>query len=73
MFFAFQVYNISPYPYSSVYKFLGSAVAVKQIFSSGRDTISICCASLQPETIYTVIVLKHHHQMCKGNIIIDLE
>ncbi|ESK82481.1 ac transposase [Moniliophthora roreri MCA 2997] len=28
----------------------GSAVAVEQIFSSGRDTISLCQASLKPET-----------------------
>ena len=40
--------------------FIGSAVAVECIFSSGRDTISIRCASLQPETICTLMVLKHH-------------
>ena len=28
MFFTFQVCSISPYPHSSVYKFLGSAVAI---------------------------------------------
>jgi len=41
MFFAFQVHSISPYTHSSVYNFLGSAVAVERIFSSSRDTISI--------------------------------
>ena len=74
MFFAFQVCSISPYPYLSVYKFLGSAVAIEQSFSSGKDTISICCTSLQPKTIHMVMVLKHHlHQMCEGNTIVDLE
>ena len=37
--------------------FLGSAIAVEHIFSSGRDTISIHHASLQPETIHTLIVM----------------
>ena len=52
--------------------FLGSAVAVERIFSSGRDTISIRRASLQPETIRTLMVLKHHlHQVREreGNVI----
>ena len=52
--------------------FLGSAVAVERIFSSGRDTISIRRASLQRETIRTLMVLKHHlHQVREreGNVI----
>jgi len=50
--------------------FIGSAVAVECIFSSGRDTISIRCASLQPETICTLMVLKHHlHRTCEGKVI----
>jgi len=50
--------------------FLGSAVAVERIFSSGRDTISIRCARLQPETIRTLMVLKHHlRRMHKGKVI----
>jgi len=74
MFFAFQVRSISPYTHSSVYNLLGSAVAVEQIFSSGRDTISIRCVSLQPKTIHTVMVLKHHlRRMREGKTIIDLE
>jgi hypothetical protein len=56
---------------SSCLYILGSAVAVKCIFSSGRDTISIRCASLQPETICTLMVLKHHlYRMCEGDTII---
>ena len=45
---------------------LGSAVAVKCIFSSGRDTIPIFHASLQPETICTLMVLKHL-EIARGN------
>jgi hypothetical protein len=36
----------------------GSAVAVEHIFSGGRDTISLRCASLQPETIRTLMLVK---------------
>jgi len=69
-FFAFQVRCILSYSHSSVYPFLGSAVAVECIFSSSRDTISIRCASLRPETIWTLMVLKHHIcQTRKGNAI----
>ena len=42
----------------SCYSSLGSAVAVEQIFSGGRDTISLHCASLQPGTIHTLMTLK---------------
>ena len=59
-FFAFQVHSILSYSHSSVYTPLGSAVAVEHIFSSSRDTISTCRASLRPETICTLMVLKHH-------------
>ena len=72
-FFAFQVCSILSYSHSAVYIFLGSAVAVECIFSSSRDTISTRHASLQPETIHMLMVLKH--QICqthKGNVI-DVE
>ncbi|KAJ7189767.1 ribonuclease H-like domain-containing protein [Mycena pura] len=39
---------------------LGSAVAVERVFSGGRDTISLRCSRLKPETIRTLMVLKHH-------------
>jgi hypothetical protein len=39
---------------------VGSAVAVERIFSGGRDTISLCCASLDPETIRTLMLVKQH-------------
>jgi hypothetical protein len=38
--------------------FKGSAVAVEWIFSGGRDTISLRHASLQPETIRTLMLVK---------------
>jgi len=59
IFFIFQVCSTSSYYHSSVYTFLGSAVAIEHIFSGGRDTISIHHASLQPETIYMLMVLKY--------------
>ena len=36
----------------------GSAVAVEHIFSGGRDTISLHCASLKPETIWILMLVK---------------
>jgi hypothetical protein len=53
--------------------FLGSAVAVERIFSSGRDTISIRRASLQPENIRTLMVLKHHLRRMREGTVIHLE
>ncbi|KAJ6534812.1 hypothetical protein B0H19DRAFT_1184263 [Mycena capillaripes] len=38
----------------------GSAVAVERVFSGGRDTISLRCSSLKPDTIRTWMLLKHH-------------
>jgi hypothetical protein len=37
---------------------LGSAVAVERIFSGGRDTISLRRASLKPETIWILMLVK---------------
>ncbi|KAF8802971.1 hypothetical protein BYT27DRAFT_7111058, partial [Phlegmacium glaucopus] len=37
----------------------GSAVAVEHIFSGGRDTISLRCASLIPDTIRVLMLVKH--------------
>jgi hypothetical protein len=37
---------------------VGSAVAVERIFSGGRDTISPRRASLDPETIRTLMLAK---------------
>jgi hypothetical protein len=53
--------------------FVGSAVAVEHIFSSGRDSISLHCASLQPETIHTLMVLKHHLRRMHERKVIALE
>ena len=38
---------------------LGSAVAVERIFSGGRDTISLRRASLRPDTIRILMLVKH--------------
>ncbi|KAG1721466.1 hypothetical protein EDD22DRAFT_778871, partial [Suillus occidentalis] len=38
--------------------FAGSAVAVEQIFSGGRDTVSMWCTSLKPETIRMLMLVK---------------
>ncbi|KAK6978255.1 hypothetical protein R3P38DRAFT_2578539, partial [Favolaschia claudopus] len=37
-----------------------SAVAVERVFSGGRDAISLRRARLQPETIRTLMLVKHH-------------
>ena len=37
---------------------LGSAVAVERVFSGGHDTISLRHASLQPETIKALMLVK---------------
>jgi hypothetical protein len=39
---------------------VGSAVAMERIFPGGRDTISLRRASLQPETIRTLLLAKQH-------------
>ncbi|KIL55008.1 hypothetical protein M378DRAFT_201131 [Amanita muscaria Koide BX008] len=38
----------------------GSAVSVERIFSGGRDTISLRRASLRPDTIRTLMLVKQH-------------
>ncbi|KIJ52916.1 hypothetical protein M422DRAFT_155671, partial [Sphaerobolus stellatus SS14] len=43
----------------------GSAVAVECIFSGGRDTISLCRASLKPETIRTLMILKQSLRLAR--------
>ena len=37
---------------------LGSVIAIKQIFSGGRDTIALRRASLKPDTIRTLMLVK---------------
>ena len=58
----------------------GSAVAVERVFSGGRDTISMRRARLSPETICTLMLVKHHlRQKCKdfekvvGTMLDDVE
>jgi hypothetical protein len=47
---------------------IGSAVAVELIFSGGRDTISMRRASLHPDTIRTLMLVKHHLRLARYNI-----
>jgi len=44
----------------------GSAVAVERIFSGGRDTISLRRASLQPDTIRTLMLVKQRLRLARG-------
>jgi hypothetical protein len=47
---------------------LGSAVAVEHIFSGGRDTISLRHASLKPETIRTLMLVKQRLRLARTAI-----
>ena len=64
IFSVFQVCSVLTFIFFLFMKFLGSTIAVECIFSSGWDTISLCHTSLQPDTIRTLMVLKHRlHRM----------
>ena len=41
-------------------KAVGSAVAVERIFSGGQDMITLWQASLHPNTIWTLMLVKQH-------------
>ena len=47
---------------------LGSAVAVERIFSGERDTISLRRASLKPDTIRTLMLVKQHLRLARQAI-----
>ena len=53
--------------------FPGSAVAVERIFSGGRDTISLRRASLQPETVRTLMLVKHCLWLKRNSNIISID
>jgi hypothetical protein len=44
----------------------GSAVAVEHIFSGGRDTISLRRASLKPETIRILMLVKQRLRLARN-------
>ena len=46
----------------------GSTVAVEHIFSGARDTISLRRASLKPETILTLMLVKQRLRLARGAI-----
>ncbi|KAJ6550101.1 ribonuclease H-like domain-containing protein [Mycena capillaripes] len=54
----FQVPITTPFP-------SGSAVAVERIFSGGRDTISLRRASLKPDTIRTLMMVKQRLRLAR--------
>ena len=58
----FLVNSISPYK-SAAFEAdsipIGSAVAVERVFCGGRDTVSLRRASLKPETIRRLMLVKH--------------
>ena len=43
----------------------GSAVAVERIFSGGRDTISLRRASLNPDTIRVLMLVKQRLRLAR--------
>ena len=51
---------------------LGSAVAVEQIFSGGRDTISLHCASLIPDTIQVLMLVKQRLRLARISLQTDI-
>ncbi len=55
-----QVFSTSACMNNVVY--IGSAIAVERIFSGGHDTISLRHASLNPETIRVLMLVKHRLQ-----------
>ena len=49
----------------------GSAVAVERIFSGGRDTILLRRASLQPDTVRMLMLVKHRLRLKQNaNVIV---
>jgi hypothetical protein len=44
---------------------LGSAVAVERVFSGGRDTISLRRASLIPDTIRVLMLVKQRLRLAR--------
>ena len=72
-FCAFQV-CIFPWPLPNYHSTThinssGSAVAIEHIFSGSWDTISLQQASLQPETIYTLMLVKHCLHLRRNSVV----
>ena len=47
---------------------LRRAVAVERIFSGGRDTISLPRTSLHPDTIHTLMLVKHRLRLSRVQV-----
>lgn len=58
--------NIFPVYYNILNASSGSAVSVERVFSGGRDTISLRRASLQPQTIRTLMLVKQKLRAARG-------
>jgi hypothetical protein len=65
---SFLVVLVPILPHLILPSVLGSAVAVERIFSGGQDTISLRRASLQPETIRMLMVLKQRLRLARAAI-----
>ena len=61
-------YSITNVSFFLIVFYAGSAVAVEQIFSGGRDTISLRRASLNPETIRTLMLVKQRLRLARTAI-----
>jgi hypothetical protein len=60
------MHNYSSIAASALLSSLGSAVAVERIFSGGRDTISLRRASLQPDTIRFLMLVKKRLHLARA-------
>jgi hypothetical protein len=68
IYFLSQVRISSPVQWSYlklIYHNIGYAVAVERIFSGGRDTISLRHASLVPNTIWVLMLVKQHLRLAR--------
>ena len=57
--------------FNTVDTVLGSAVAVEHIFSGGRDTISLRRASLVPDTIRVLMLVKQRLKLARISLQTD--
>jgi hypothetical protein len=63
--FMLNLLNLSKFTHGFL---IGSAVAVECIFLRGPDTISLHHASLNPETIHTLMLVKQHLRLARTAI-----
>jgi hypothetical protein len=61
------------YIFQSAQTILGLAVAVERVFSGGRDTISLRRASLQPETIKVLMLVKKKLHSARSSLALGVQ